>query len=507
MRTGEKEVSLGTLWKVLKSNFIWILACSVFVSLAAGLITHFFSPTRYSDVLNFYVYNISDKAEYMSASYINGASLIADTCINSAKRDTTILSAVTDETKEILDAQTDRACLSAIKRTISTTHENDSPFFTITVTHVNKEAVQVVTDTLERVYQNNFAWLVESTSGAENNVVDIREEQRMPGPTASKTSAVKVALIALVVSFVLAYAFFFLLDMLDTLVYDEKSLSANFSYPILGTIPMWLSSGEKRTHRTFLEHLFCRPRKVELMAERRLYDKKKLSPSTPFYVTEAFNLLRTNVAYAVGVGKAPVYGITSAVAGTGKSLILSNLALSFEQLGKRVLLVEADMRLPVFHKIFGTDFNRPGLSELLTGMEADDKNVIYKVEGTGLSVITSGHLPPNPTNLLAQPRMRELVAKWTQEYDIVFFDLPPIGIVADAGVLSDVISGYLIAVRSEVTDLRSVEDTISSLRSVDADIVGFVLNDVAIKKKGYGGYNKYGYYSHSAHAAEASAQK
>ena len=169
---------------------------------------------------------------------------------------------------------------------------------------------------------------------------------------------------------------------------------------------------------------------------------KILTEDAPFAIREAFNLLRTNLMYTMthSGGDAPIYAVTSTNENAGKSTVIANLALAFAQLDKKVLLIDGDMRCPVIHKHFNIDSHKNGLSELISGIKDD---VTIKDVCPNLDVITSGRIPPNPSELLMGPRFVEYVEKWKKEYDIIFIDFPPIGIVTDAIVNCNSITGYI----------------------------------------------------------------
>ena len=168
----------------------------------------------------------------------------------------------------------------------------------------------------------------------------------------------------------------------------------------------------------------------------------------------------------------------SANAASGKSFVMANLAVSLSQrIDKKILLVDADMRCPMLHQIFGLE-NTVGLSQLLTGQAAETSSAYHVIGDGALTVLTSGKLPPNPLELLSAPKMEQLIEAWKQEYDYVLFDLPPIGEVADAIALSRYISGFLFVLRSGVSDVHHVRDALSLLEERNAKIHGFVLTDV-----------------------------
>lgn len=226
--------------------------------------------------------------------------------------------------------------------------------------------------------------------------------------------------------------------------------------------------------------------------QREKKDKKyRLDDTTPFAIREAFNQLRTNIMYTPNDREGcPAYGITAAGVGVGKSTISSNLAISFAQTGKKVLLVDADMRRPVQQKIFEYKGTLTGLSELLTGIEADDAKAVLS-PSENLYLITSGCIPPNPSELLHSKRFAEYMEKWRKEYDIIFIDLPPVDVVTDPIAVVNEVNGYIFVIRSNVSDSVSVTKAIEMIETVGGNITGVVLNGT--HRKGVGYKYKYNY--------------
>ena len=227
--------------------------------------------------------------------------------------------------------------------------------------------------------------------------------------------------------------------------------------------------------------------KKKVVESARLMDE-----NTPFGITEAFNQLRTNIMYTPNDSDGcPVYGITSAEMSVGKSTISANLALSFAQLGQKVLLVDADMRRPTQHKIFGLGSDQKGLSELLYEIIKDDASVMKLARGN-TTIITSGAIPPNPSALMLGKKIGELIEKWKKEFDIIFIDLPPVGMVTDPLTISDKINGYVFVATVNKSDARNVNEAIDTITQVGAKIVGIVINGTNPKGE-YKYKYKYGY--------------
>lgn len=228
----------------------------------------------------------------------------------------------------------------------------------------------------------------------------------------------------------------------------------------------------------------------------RNYHNVIVNDNTSFATKEAFKNIRTGMLYTAKNSKCPVYGVTSTVAAAGKSMIIANLAVSFAQLGKKVILIDSDMRAPTQHKIFKVS-NRVGLSEVLAGINEGDEGFVTTTDYDGVHIMTAGRIPPNPAELLSGESLRNLIATLKKEYDFIFLDLPPIGIVTDALVLSDVVDGYVFVVRAELDEKQSLVSAVNKMEQAGAKIIGMVLNDVG---GGKGGYYKSDYSSYHSYA-------
>ena len=232
------------------------------------------------------------------------------------------------------------------------------------------------------------------------------------------------------------------------------------------------------------------------------YRNALVGPNTPFAVVEAYKEIRTNMLYTARDLKCPIYAVTSATAGAGKSVTVANLASSFADLGKRVLLIDADLRNPVQDKIFSFD-RSVGVSEIAAGLCEDVNSAIQKTGVAGLDLVPAGHIPPNPSELLASERFTAFLRDAQERYDAIFIDFPPAGVVVDALIPADLITGYAVVVRAGHDDRRAISSLLSSLNGVGAKVIGFVMNAVdpkvgrmydgrrsAYKYRGYYAYGK-----------------
>ena len=205
-------------------------------------------------------------------------------------------------------------------------------------------------------------------------------------------------------------------------------------------------------------------------------------------IAEQFRTIRTNIQFSMVDQDLKTIVITSAGPGAGKSTISANLAVTFASQGKKVLLVDADMRKPTVHKTFRLP-NHDGLTTLLTEKDVNISDIVHRAPTEGLSIITSGVIPPNPSELLASKRMDKLINELEQIFDLIIFDMPPVVAVTDAQVMASKVDGTVFVIPKGLTDKDMVLKSKDLLDKVHANVIGAIFNRVEIS-----GDNYYYYY-------------
>ncbi|MFB9756861.1 CpsD/CapB family tyrosine-protein kinase [Paenibacillus hodogayensis] len=199
------------------------------------------------------------------------------------------------------------------------------------------------------------------------------------------------------------------------------------------------------------------------------------------YVAESYRALRTNIQFSSVNRPIQTILVTSAQSSEGKTTTVTNLAIVYAQENKKVLLIDADMRKPTLHQIFVRP-NIQGLSNLLANQIAIQE-AVNDTHISNLSIMTSGPIPPNPSELLASIRMQTLIKELRGIYDVILFDSPPALQVTDTQLLAAQCDGVLLVVKSGKVKRDHVKKTISSLEYVKARILGVVLNNKRKKTK------------------------
>ncbi|MGL5766578.1 MAG: CpsD/CapB family tyrosine-protein kinase [Sarcina sp.] len=204
---------------------------------------------------------------------------------------------------------------------------------------------------------------------------------------------------------------------------------------------------------------------------------------------EAYRTLRTNIQYSSYDSKLQVLVVTSSNPQEGKSITAGNLALSFAQDGKKVLLMDCDLRRPTLHKKFSVS-NEIGLGEVLV----DDKKIpeVKHIINENLDLLTSGKLPPNPSEMLGSQSMKLLLEQVREHYDYAILDTAPVLAVTDSQVLATRADGVILVVEANKTKREHLQQTKENLEKVGANIIGSILNSVTRTKKEEYGYYYYG---------------
>lgn len=310
--------------------------------------------------------------------------------------------------------------------------------------------------------------ITQSLPDISNNVRIIEEarEPRRPTPVRPRRrlNVMLGAMLGLMGGIGLAFA----LEYLDTTIKSAADLERTVPAPFLGIIPSFATDEESVPD--------------ELFAHR--YPKSS--------ITESVRSIRTNVTFS-SVGKEfKRLLVTSAGPQEGKSTAVINLGIIFAQGGRRVLIVDSDLRRPRLHRAFNVSRKR-GLTNVIMG-EATVDEVIIQTEVPGVDLIPCGPIPPNPSELLGTVRMQEISHLLADKYDLVLFDSPPVVAVTDAVVMSKIVDGVVLIAKAGKTTREIVAKATRQLSDVGAQILGSVLNDFNIRSAGYRYYYYYYHY-------------
>lgn len=207
-------------------------------------------------------------------------------------------------------------------------------------------------------------------------------------------------------------------------------------------------------------------------------------------ISEQFRMIRSNIMFSGVDHEIKKLVITSAAPSAGKSTTAANIAVAYAQAGKRVLLIDGDLRKPTVHYTFEIK-NVFGLSNLITDQIGIDK-AVQNTQVENLSILASGPIPPNPSELLGSKRFKELIASFEQNFDMIIIDTPPVLAVTDAVIMSTVADGTILVTDVETNNKQHLVKAKEVLQKSDANILGIVLNNV--EKSSKDDYYYYEYY-------------
>jgi len=293
--------------------------------------------------------------------------------------------------------------------------------------------------------------------------ISIIDPARVPANPYKPDLSVNLA-IGFLIGLLLGVLAAFLLEYMDETVKTGEDVEGKLRVPVLGVIPM-----------------------LQRQTPTEAFD----DPRSAF--SESYRSVRTALQFSTNQGIPPSLLITSALSGEGKTTSALSLARNIAQLGKRVLLVDGDLRNPSLHKLLGKAQD-VGLSNLLSN-SATFSDVVQATGQPGLSVVTSGPLPPNPAELLAGPPLAALLAEAASQFDQVILDGPPVMGLADAPILAHSAAATLLVVQAGKTNVTSAQAALKRLRFARARIIGALLTQYDARATGYG-YGSEGYYAY-----------
>jgi len=250
----------------------------------------------------------------------------------------------------------------------------------------------------------------------------------------------------------------------------------------------------------FYKHAKSKKKKHDEKKRTTIAEDRKhiLTSKSGFYLREAYKTLRTNVNFALADTEGcKVILVTSAMQSEGKSLTALNLAISIAQTEAKVLIIDCDLRRPKLHRLLGASANI-GLSNLL--MDPKKLNVtMNRLDSLGISVLLSGDIPPNPSELLASARMQTLITALRTKFDYIIIDTPPVDLVIDSVVLAPLTDGVLFVVKADQSERGAVMHALEQMEYAKAKVLGYVFNGMNPESgSGYGKYrySKYGRYGY-----------
>lgn len=367
---------------------------------------------------------------------------------------------------ENLNSQID---LNTLRNSISVNMVTSTQFIEISVKNEKPETAQLLAKEISNVFIDKIKEIYKMDN------ISIFDEPKINNKPYN-INYIKNISIFTIIGIAVSIAYVFLVSMLDTSIKSQDEAEKRLELNVLAQIPNYnLENKNKITE------------KEELITYN--------DPKSP--IAEIFRTLRTNIQFMASNKALKTLLVTSSMPGEGKSWVSANLILAFAKEGKKVLIVDADMRKGRMHKVFNID-KKPGLSNYLSGIiDKEDKdnvfNYIKRTNIENLYIMPTGDVPPNPSELLLSERTTKLVETLKGIFDMVIFDGTPSLIVTDAVILARQVDATLIVTAYKTTKMGDIEKIKKHIEKVGGKIAGIVINKIPISAKKY--ENSY-YYGH-----------
>ena len=465
------EITIYELFVVLLKRW-WIIAVAtvVFFTSVYGYYSAKYVP-KYTATAKMYVNNNSVNIGAAQVSITNGDLQTAQSLVSVYGE---ILK--THLVLDIVGADLEKYgykgyCYEKLIGNISCGSLNNTAVFYVSYVDTNPQRAIDIVNTIVDDLPERISLVIDGSSA---RTVD---KAKVAKPISSNVT--KNALYGGMAGLVLSYAFFVLFDLvLNDRFKTGEWLSENFErIPVLGTVPN--SSNSKKNK--YYNYYNYRNKSSDNKSDRKSkLTSGNLCSEMSFISRESFNTIRTNISLSsFGNQGCRVLGITSPSPNDGKSYTGINLAYSLASSGSRVLLVNSDMRKPSVEKYLKISAKRgSGLSEYLCGIISfEELDVVDDIKGFGFSILTSGSMPPDPSDLLNSEKMTELIEKLKDYYDYIILDLPPVCSVVDAVAAAHCVDGMIVVVRQGASRHKDIRDAVSKLDFAKVKILGFVHND------------------------------
>lgn len=313
------------------------------------------------------------------------------------------------------------------------------------------------------------------------NIIDPALVPLKPFSPNNKTNLIMALILGLFVGIGLA----FFVDYLDNTVKGPEEVEKLVGLPSLGIIPALSVNNSKNNnnYRNYSQQYGGKdPESSD--GHEEINEIELINHFYPkLHICEDYRTVRTSILFSHAGNSPETIAFTSAFPQEGKSSTITNTAISFGQLEKKVLLIDADLRKPRLHKIFEAR-NKIGLSNCLTGISTVE-DAIQKTSVENLWLLPSGLHPPNPAELINSQKMKEVIKNVKKEFDVVFIDAPPVLAVIDPIIIASLVDAVVFVLKEGKTSRKPLVKAVNELNKAKANIIGVVFNDVKMSKNGY----------------------
>lgn len=481
----EEEIDLLELVLLLKNHLAAIILTTLLFAVVGFAGTVLFITPQYQASATMIVNTRQDQNASVTTDQINSAQKLVSTYSIIIKSDTVLDQVITNLGLTLSYEQ--------LSSKVSVSAVDDTQVIQISVTDPNPESARRMTEEITNVAPDVILNTVEA--GSVRLISAARVGSSPVSPSKTKNTAIAGA-----IGLVLSAGFLILRELLNNTIKTDADIQKKLGLNVLGVIPLVTLPGDKKKRR--------RNQDKNGHVERRLITIT--NKDVPFSYVESFKSLRTNLNFMAVSSECKVIIVTSSLAAEGKSGLAINLAASLAESGKRVILVDGDLRKPVVHRYLHISNKRSqGLTGVLAGTVSLGDAIIQNSE-FNIHVLTVGAIPPNPAELLGSNKMRSLVKKLSEVYDYVIIDTPPVSVVTDAAVVGSYADGALLVVRQGFANTETIQLAKKNLENTGVHILGTVLNEFDAKtttrQTGYSYSYYYNYYDKDGKGEKGSAE-
>lgn len=460
----KRRTDLKDILLLLRRRICCIILWGAIGGTVMGCAAAFVIPPEYRSEASLYVYSSSEggrsegQMENVDSSDINILHQLADTCgVIAGSRE--VLG------KVINDLQLD-STVEEMKENIEIYTVNETGVACISVSASDPDQAEKTANKIIEILPDEFKRVVKT---GEITVID-----KAKAPDEPVSPDLFLCILAGILAGIFgSWGIFFLKGYFDPRIKTEDDLETvlNDGTPVLGIVPSFRKAGIRSDIK-------------KNGGKNRRFDgnerKNMLTDHSEVKIKEAYNRIRTKLLLTALGDACPVYAVTSSKSGEGKSISVLNLAVSFAMVGKKVLLIDADMRGPVLQK-----YLHAAQEEGLSGVLADIKRnlTINRTGQKNLFFLSAGEVPDDPEGLLESGAFEAAIGRLKKEFDYIFIDTPSLGIAADAAIIGRYVDGYILVARAGKVQFADVQDSVDMIRAVNGRLAGAVLNDYKDNRK------------------------
>ena len=436
---------------IIKTRMKYIILVGLIFGVISGGATYLFKQDVYLAQISLYVYSnpdyINDNGINLTSSDVTSASALLNSYMQILKSDSFLTSVIDASGMDPLYYTP-----VTLRKNMTTSAVTGTAVFKVNVYDPDPYNAMIIANTIGELAPDKIINIVKSGG------IEILDNAKLPTTPYESTSVALMTVIGLVAGAILSACLFIIFGLRDTRYRRLYEVTDVYNIPVLGIVPEIEEKDDKGEPRTML------------------------SEDSSFVLREAYNDIRTNLLFMGKGEKCPVFAVTGADYDEGKTTNSINVAVVFAMMGKKTLLIDGDLRNGDIAEKFSLD-PKSGLSEYLAGIQKE--LTIRKNVRKNLDIITTGVIPPNPTDLLISDKWKDTISRLKQEYDMIIIDTPSIGVVADGVEVVNVATAFIVVIREFVTRFEREELIIRRLDGVGANVCGFIYNGMNVRSVDY----------------------